>query len=58
MLWLFLFGLVFIVVGMIIAIKHRNKKIIVILTMCVVLLLIGFVLLLPGLLFAFSNWEF
>ncbi len=58
MLWLFLFGLVFIVVGMIIAIKHRNKKIIAILAMCAILSLIGFVLLLPGLLFAFSNWEF
>ena len=58
MFWLWLFGFILTIIGVVIAIKRKNRKIIIVLSVCIALLLIGFIILLPGLLFAFSNWKF
>jgi hypothetical protein len=58
MLWIFLSGFALTILGIIDAIKYKNKKIIIILVMCLILWLISLSFLVPGLLFAFSNWEF
>ena len=58
MLWTFLLGLLSAIIGMMVALRHKNKKITIVLAVFTGRLVIGMFILLPGLLFVLSNWEF
>ncbi len=59
MFWIFLIGLIVSITGMIISIKNKKKTLIIVFSVMLCLVLFTFVtVILPGLLFAMSSWQF